>query len=106
MKERKKEKERKRKKERRKIDLKKKSCPVWMLGFFCLFVFSFEETDFILRIFTLKNSKSGTFLEHTDLYLKGTIDKDSPEIIRTSRKIQLLLLKPTKITPGHMVYPT
>ena len=74
------------------------------MGYFIYF--SFKETAFILRIFTLKTSKSGRFLELIYLYLKGTVDKDSPEIIWTSGKIQLILLKPTKIIPGHMVYPT
>ena len=57
----------------------------------------------------LRNSKSGRFLEPIDMYLKDTdqsVDKDSPKIIWTSGKLQLILLKPTKIIPGHMVYPT
>ena len=49
------------------------------MGYFIYF--SFKETAFILRIFTLKTSKSGRFLELIDLYLKGTVDRVSPEII-------------------------
>lgn len=42
---------------------------------------SFKETAFIVRIFTLKNSKCGNSFLESDLYLKGTADTDSPEII-------------------------
>lgn len=44
------------------------------LAFINLITFLFvKETAFSLRIFILKNSKSGRFLELSDLYLKGTI---------------------------------